>query len=93
MAVAEQVEDMEIVATVEDGMGDYLVWLQNDDEGLWGLQRLRQANDVFEAVDYPAEEAPGGSARGQPLHRRGRAHRLTSFGGAEPARYWPGAGL
>ena len=59
MAVGEQVEDMEIVATVEDGMGDYLVWLQNDDEDLWVCNASAEAKlYVFEAVDYPLEEAP-----------------------------------
>jgi hypothetical protein len=34
-AVGDVIEDMDIVATVADGMGDFLVWLKNADDALW----------------------------------------------------------
>jgi hypothetical protein len=63
-AVGASVESMQIVATVEDGLGDYLVWLQNDDSELWMCNASTEAEVyAFEPVDYPINDM-GGSGGG-----------------------------
>ena len=53
-AIGSYVEDMQVVATVEDGLGDYLVWLQNADEGFWMCNASSDAKLYdFEPVDMP----------------------------------------
>ena len=39
-AVGSYMEDLEIVATVDDALGDYLVWLKNGDRRLLDVQRF-----------------------------------------------------
>jgi hypothetical protein len=53
-AVGGYIEDMQVVATVEDGLGDYLVWLKNADEALWMCNASADAKLYdFEPVDLP----------------------------------------
>ena len=53
MAIGAYIEDMTIVATVEDGMGDYLVWLKNANEELWLCNASGDAKLYsFEPVDH-----------------------------------------
>ncbi len=52
--VGSYIEDMHAVATVEDGLGDYLVWLQNADEEYWLCNASADAKLYdFEPVDMP----------------------------------------
>ena len=56
--VGSYMEDLEIVATVDDALGDYLVWLKNGDDSYWMCNA--SADDklyAFEEVHYPLEEA------------------------------------
>ncbi len=56
-AVGSYVEDMHVVATVEDGLGDYLVWLQNADGGYWMCNASADAKLYdFEPVDMPLND-------------------------------------
>ncbi len=56
-AVGNVIEDMEIVATVSDGLGDYLVWLQNADEELWMCNASGDAQlYTFDPVDMPLND-------------------------------------
>jgi hypothetical protein len=51
------IEEMQIVATVEDGMGDYLVWLKNAKEELWLCNASADAKlYTFEPIDLPINE-------------------------------------
>lgn len=56
--VGGHMENLEIVATVDDALGDYLVWLKKDDDSYWMCNA--SADDklyAFEEVHYPLEEA------------------------------------
>jgi hypothetical protein len=56
-AVGGYVETVQVVGTVEDGMGDYLVWLQNAEEKLWMCNASSDAKLYgFEPVDYPLND-------------------------------------
>jgi hypothetical protein len=56
-AIGGYIEDMTIVATVEDGMGDYLIWLKNANEQLWLCNASADAKLYsFEPVDLPLNE-------------------------------------
>ena len=56
-AIGNTIENMEIVETVDDGLGDYLVWLENDAEDLWVCNASADAKlYVFEPVDYPLND-------------------------------------
>jgi len=56
-AVGSYIEDMQIVATVEDGLGDYLVWLQNGDEAYWLCNASADTKLYdFEPVDTPLND-------------------------------------
>jgi len=56
-AVGRYIEDMQVVATVEDGVGDYLVWLQNAEEGLWMCNASADAKLYdFEPVEMPLND-------------------------------------
>jgi hypothetical protein len=58
-AVGSYTENMEIVATVDDSLGDYLVWLKNKDDAYWMCNASSDAKlYTFEAVQYPIEEQP-----------------------------------
>jgi hypothetical protein len=51
-------EEMQVVATVEDGLGDYLVWLQNANEALWMCNASGAAELYsFEPIDIPLNDA------------------------------------
>ena len=55
-AVGSYTEDLEIVATVDDSLGDYLIWLKNKDDAYWMCNASSDANlYTFEAVEYPIE--------------------------------------
>jgi hypothetical protein len=55
--VGNLIEDVEIVATVSDGLGDYLVWLQNANEELWMCNASGDAQLYsFEPVDMPIND-------------------------------------
>ena len=57
VAVGSYIEDMQVVATVEDGVGDYLVWLQNADEAFWLCNASADAKLYdFEPVDMPLND-------------------------------------
>ena len=57
-AVGSYMEDLEIVATVDDAMGDYLVWLKNGNDAYWMCNASADAKlYTFEAVQYPVDEA------------------------------------
>ncbi len=53
-AVGSYMEDLEITETVDDGLGDYLVWLKNGKGAYW---MCNASSDhklyAFEAVQYP----------------------------------------
>ncbi len=56
-AVGSYLEDMSVVSTVEDGLGDYLVWLKNADDGLWLCNASSDAKLYdFEPVDLPVND-------------------------------------
>jgi hypothetical protein len=56
-AVGSRIEEMQIVVTVEDGMGDYLVWLKNANEELWVCNASSEAELYdFQPVDMPLNE-------------------------------------
>ena len=55
--IGNYIEEMQVVATVEDGLGDYLVWLQNGEEGLWMCNASGAAELYsFEPVDMPIND-------------------------------------
>jgi hypothetical protein len=57
-AVGSYMEDLEIVATVDDALGDYLVWLKNGDDAYWMCNASSDAKLYsFEAVQYPIDGA------------------------------------
>jgi hypothetical protein len=57
-AVGSYMEDLEIVATVDDAMGDYLVWLKNGEDSYWMCNASADAKlYTFEAVQYPIDQA------------------------------------
>jgi len=56
--VGGYMEDLEIVATVDDALGDYLVWLKNGDDAYWMCNASADSKlYTFEAVQYPLDEA------------------------------------
>jgi hypothetical protein len=62
--IGNYIEEMQIVATVEDGLGDYLVWLQNGEEGLWMCNASSAAELYsFEPVDMPINDVPQSELR------------------------------
>ena len=49
-------EDLEIVATVDDALGDYVVWLKNGDGAYWMCNASADAKLYsFESVQYPLD--------------------------------------
>ena len=53
-AVGTHIENMQVVTTVDDGLGDYLTWLKNADDQLWVCNASGDAKLCdFEAVDLP----------------------------------------
>lgn len=56
-AVGSYIEEMQVVVTVEDGMGDYLTWLKNGNDELWACNASGDAKLYdFEAVDIPLND-------------------------------------
>lgn len=56
-SVGSYIEEMEVVVTVEDGMGDYLVWLKNANDELWVCNASAGAKLYgFEPVDVPVND-------------------------------------
>lgn len=52
--IGNYIEEMQVVVTVSDGMGDYLTWLKNADDGLWVCNASEDAELFdFEPVDLP----------------------------------------
>jgi hypothetical protein len=59
-AVGGYMEDLEIVATVDDALGDYVVWLKNGDDSYWMCNASADSKRYsFEAVEYPLDQAAG----------------------------------
>ena len=85
-AVGSHIEDMQVVATVDDGLGDYLTWLKNGDDDLWICNASADAKLYdFEPVDLPLNDVtPSTSATPDDCFRR-REERLRS-----PAERPPG---
>jgi hypothetical protein len=55
-AVGDYMEDLEIVATVDDALGDYVVWLKNGDGAYWMCNASADAKLYsFESVQYPLD--------------------------------------
>lgn len=57
-AVGSYMEDLQIVATVDDTLGDYLVWLKNGDDVYWMCNA--SSDDklyTFESVQYPIDSS------------------------------------
>ena len=55
--IGSLIEEMTIVSTVADGMGDYLVWMKNANEQLWMCNASADAKlYTFEPVDLPLNE-------------------------------------
>ena len=51
------IEDMQVVATVEDGLGDYVTWLKNANDELWICNASGDAKLYgFEPVDQPLND-------------------------------------
>jgi hypothetical protein len=56
VSIAGLTQDVEVVATAPDGLGDYLVWLRMADEQLWMCNASEEAKlFVFEAVGFPLD--------------------------------------
>ncbi len=56
-AVASHIEQMQVVVTVEDGLGDYVTWLKNADDQMWVCNASADAKLYdFEAVDMPLND-------------------------------------
>jgi len=54
--VGDYMENLEIVATVDDALGDYVVWLKNGDDAYWMCNASSDAKLYsFESVQYPLE--------------------------------------
>lgn len=64
-AVGSYIEDMQVVVTVDDGLGDYVTWLKNADEQLWVCNASGDAKLYdFEPVDLPLNDiAPAPETR------------------------------
>lgn len=59
-AVGSVIEEMEVVTTIEDGVGDYLVWLKNADDALWICNASTEAKlYAFEPIAYPINDEAG----------------------------------
>ncbi len=56
-SVGGYMEKMQVVETVEDGLGDYVVWLQNDEKKFWMCNASADAKLYdFEPVDMPLND-------------------------------------
>jgi hypothetical protein len=69
-AIGSMSEPMTIVATVSDGMGDYLIWLKTGHESFYVCNASAEAElYVFEAVQYPLNESGSKPAVANPNER------------------------
>lgn len=61
-AVGSTKEELEIVATVDDALGDYVVWLKNKSDAYW-MCNASSDNKLytFEQVEYPLDKQPATS--------------------------------
>jgi hypothetical protein len=56
-SVGHYIEEMQVVTTVSDGMGDYLTWLKNANDELWVCNASAGAKLYsFEPVDVPVND-------------------------------------
>lgn len=56
-AIGSHIEDMQIAATVGDGLGDYVTWLKNANDELWVCNASGDAKLYdFEPVDLPLND-------------------------------------
>jgi hypothetical protein len=59
VAVGTLIEDVTVAATVDDGIGDYVVWLKNGKDAYWMCNASADGKlYVFEPVEYPINEKP-----------------------------------
>ncbi len=62
--VGSYVENMQVVATADDGLGDYVVWLKNDNEALWLCNASSDGKLYdFEPVGMPMNNPPSADIR------------------------------
>lgn len=55
--IGSHIEPMQVIATVEDGIGDYLVWLKNANEELWLCNASADAKLYdFEPIGIPIND-------------------------------------
>jgi hypothetical protein len=55
--IGSHIEPMQVLVTVEDGMGDYLTWLKNGNDQLWLCNASGEAKLYdFEAIDLPLND-------------------------------------
>jgi hypothetical protein len=63
VAVGTLIEDVTVAATVDDGIGDFVVWLKNGRDAYWMCNASADGKlYVFEAVKYPINETPEASS-------------------------------
>lgn len=56
-AVGSHLEEMQVITTVEDGLGDYITWLKNGNDQLWVCNASGDAKLYdFEAIDLPLND-------------------------------------
>jgi hypothetical protein len=56
-AVGSKIEEMKVVVTVADGLGDYVTWLKNGNDELWLCNASGEAKLYdFEPVDLPLND-------------------------------------
>lgn len=59
MGVGNYIEPMQVVVTVEDGLGDYVTWMKNASEQLWLCNSSGDAKIYgFEPVEMPLNDVP-----------------------------------
>jgi hypothetical protein len=59
MGVGNIIEPMQVVVTVEDGLGDYVTWMKNASEQLWLCNSSGDAKIYgFEPVEMPLNDVP-----------------------------------
>ena len=57
MGVGNYIEPMQVVVTVEDGVGDYVTWMTNADEQLWLCNSSGDAKIYgFEPIEMPLND-------------------------------------
>jgi hypothetical protein len=62
-AVGYLIDDVTVVTTVSDGVGDYVVWLKGSNDSYWMCNASADSKlYVFEQVQYPINQGAGASA-------------------------------